>query len=300
MKAVDLFAGAGGFTLGAEMAGVDVVFAVNDWEFAIEAHSLNHPTVEHACQDLHRFDFNELPEYDLLLASPSCKGHSNASRSKRRPYHDRLRNTAWAVIDCMEATRPKAIIVENVPEFRDWAKFKHWYACIADDYFVQQVELCAVNHGVPQRRTRVFFVATRKGVDLWFPEVLNEPAIGPHLELGKGVWRPVTHAQAGAQSRIAKGRRNHGRNFLTQHVTGHPGVPFDEPIRTITSKDQWAVVCGSQYRPLSIRETARAMGFPDSYVWPKGASRTNCIAGLGNAIPPPMARDIVKRVAEAA
>lgn len=300
MKAVDLFAGAGGFTLGATMAGVDVVWAANHWRFAIEAHALNHPTVEHICQDMDQFDFTKLPAYDLLLASPSCKGHSTASRPNRVLAHEKLRNTAWAVIDCMEATRPKAIIIENVPEFRMWPKFKHWYACIADDYFVQQVELNAVNHGVPQRRTRLFIVATRKGVNLWWPDVEHEPAIGPHLELDTGRWRSIREARPGAASRIAAGRKNHGRNFLTQHVTGHPGVPFHEPIRTVTSKDQWAVVVGNQYRSLTIRETARAMGFPDDFQWPRGASRTECITGLGNAVPPPMARDIVQRVAEAA
>jgi DNA (cytosine-5)-methyltransferase 1 len=300
MKAVDLFAGAGGFTLGATMAGLDVVWAANHWDFAIAAHSINHPAVEHVCQDLDQYDFTSLPAYDILLASPSCKGHSTASRANRRPYHDGHRNTAWAVIECMEATRPKAIIVENVPEFQRWSKFKHWYACIADDYFVQLVELNAVNHGVPQRRTRVFVVATRKGVNLWFPEAMKEPAIGPHLELDMGEWRHVNEAQPGAALRIERGRKNCGRNFLTQHVTGHPGVPFHEPIRTVTSKDQWAVVVGNQYRSLTVRETARAMGFPDGFLWPDGATRTDCIAGLGNAVPPPMARDIVQRVAEAA
>lgn len=97
-----------------------------------------------------------------------------------------------------------------------------------------------------------------------------------------------------------RGRKNFGRRFLTQHVTGHPGVPLDEPIRTITTKDQWALVDGDIYRPLTVRETARAMGFPDSYRWPDGSSRRDCMTGLGNAVCPPVAKALIERVKEAA
>lgn len=43
MKAIDLFAGWGGFTLGAEQAGATVVWAGNHWPLAVEAHAQNHP-----------------------------------------------------------------------------------------------------------------------------------------------------------------------------------------------------------------------------------------------------------------
>ena len=83
-------------------------------------------------------------------------------------------------------------------------------------------------------------------------------------------------------------------------VTGHPGVPLDEAIRTITTKDQWCVVDGDRYRPLTLREYARAQGFGDHYGWPDGTPRAEVVKGIGNAMPPPMARDLVKLVAEAA
>ena len=299
MKAVDLFAGWGGFTLGAEMAGVEVVWAANHWKLAVDAHALNHPETKHACQDLRQADFTTLPEYDLLLAAPACQGHSSASQGARRPYHDSLRATAWSVIDCMEATRPKAIIVENVPNFLRWPKYRHWRACIADDYTVQEVMLTASHHGVPQRRTRVFIVATRKGANLMFRQD-GESEIGPHLQYRAGRWRPIADASEAVGRRIAKGRAKFGDVFLSQHVSRHPGVGVHEPIRTITTADQWILVIGSEYRPLTLRETARAMGFPDDYTWPASASRRDVIRGLGNAVCPPVGRDLIRRVAEAA
>jgi len=81
---------------------------------------------------------------------------------------------------------------------------------------------------------------------------------------------------------------------LTQHVTGHKGVGLNEPIRTITTADQWAVVDRDMYRPLTVRESARAMGFPDLYSWPPGATRTDTIRGIGNAVCPPQGAAIIE------
>lgn len=47
MIAVDLFAGAGGSTVGAEQAGARVVLAANHWRAAIDVHRANHPDAEH-------------------------------------------------------------------------------------------------------------------------------------------------------------------------------------------------------------------------------------------------------------
>lgn len=78
MKAIDLFAGAGGFSTGARMAGVGVVWAANHWPAAVECHASNHGEAIHVCQDLHQARWGEVPAHDLLLASPCCQGHSNA------------------------------------------------------------------------------------------------------------------------------------------------------------------------------------------------------------------------------
>src|SRR5688572_7699225 len=69
LKAIDLFAGAGGFTAGAERAGARVLWAANHWPAAVACHASNHPHIEHACQDLRQADFTRLPRFDLLLAS---------------------------------------------------------------------------------------------------------------------------------------------------------------------------------------------------------------------------------------
>lgn len=298
MIAVDLFAGWGGFTTGAEQAGVRVVWAANHWPLAVSTHAANHPGVEHACQDLRQADWRALPRFDLLLASPACQGHSPASQPGRRPHHDALRATAWAVIDCVEVTSPRAAIIENVLAFRSWTLFPLWLEALRRlGYVVGVHRVDASRLGVPQRRARLFVTATRRPVAIAVPAA-PEPAFGPCVDWDAPGWRSVRLASPGAQRRIAALRTRHLRG-LVQHVTGHRGVPLDEPIRTITTKDHWAIVDGDRYRPLTIRELARGMGFPESFTWPV-ASRASTIRGIGNAVCPPVARDIVRRIAEVA
>lgn len=298
MIAVDLFAGWGGFTLGAELAGVPVAWASNHWPLAVEAHALNHPKTEHVCQDLRQADWTALPDFDLLLASPACQGHSTASQPRRRGYHDAMRATARAVIDCVEITRPMSLIVENVPAFARWDLFDLWYEALRRfGYHLEIRQLTASLMGAPQRRTRLFIVGHRRPFELPALEAADELPFGPCVDWTAGRWRSITEARPKARARIDAARERFGYRALVQHVTGHRGIALDEPIRTITTKDQWAVIDGDRYRPLTVRETARAMGFPDDYGWPSGSGRKDRIRGLGNAVCPPQAARIIGAVA---
>ncbi len=160
-------------------------------------------------------------------------------------------------------------------------------------YDIDERIVTASKHGVAQRRTRLFLIATRRGVTVRPLRVQEqEPAFEPLLETNvpDHLWVPVAAATPGVQARIAKGRANHGRRFLTQHVTGHPGVPLHEPIRTITTAhSHWNLVDGDYYRALTSRELARGMGFRDTYTWDEDLSIGDVTRGIGNAVCPPVA-----------
>lgn len=302
MKAVDLFSGFGGFTLGAALAGVDVVWAANHWPTAVAVHSANHPLVAHACQDLRQADWTALPAYDLLLAAPACQGHSSASQPRRRLYHDAMRATAWSVVDCADVTRPRALVVENVPAFRKWRLYPTWLQALRTlGYHLTELVVNAAQHGVPQRRRRLFVVGLRhqRGVELTKSGAAETPFADCVDWMAAG-WRPITAATPGSQRRIAAAQARLGRRCLVQHVTGHKGVPLSEPIRTITTKDHWILVDGDGYRPLTLREYARGMSFPDLYRWPAELARNVVTRGLGNAVAPLVGRDVVAAVREAA
>lgn len=299
MKAVDLFAGWGGFTEGAHAAGVEVVWAGNHWKLAVDVHASNHRGVKHVCQDLRQADWTRLPRYDLLLAAPACQGHSSASRGKRRPYHDEMRATAWAVVDCAEMTRPTLFAVENVPDFRRWVLYPMWRAALAAlGYSITETIVRASYLGVPQRRDRLFVTGTLKRRPIRIVIAKKpEPAFGPCIDWEAPGWRSIRAASPGAQERIAAARARGLRRALVQHVTGHRGIALEEPIRTITAKDQWIVVDGARYRPLTMREIARGMGFPEKYSWPAELPRWVVIRGFGNAVCPPVGTEVIEQLA---
>lgn len=302
MKAIDLFAGFGGFTAGAEMAGAHVVWAANHWQLAVDVHARNHPLTVHVCQDLRQADWSSLPAFNLLLAAPACQGHSSASQPKRRAYHDAMRATAWSVVDCADVTQPRAIVVENVLAYRNWRLYGHWRAALETlGYRLTELVVDASRHGVPQRRQRLFIVGLRSRRPFYFASPLRpEMAFGECLEEpDPGGWKLVAKAMPGARDRIRAAQKRSGRRCLVQHVTGHPGVPLDQAIRTITTKDHWVLVDGEAYRNLTPRELARGMSFPDSYELPD-APRTHVLRGLGNAVAPLVARDLIQAVQEAA
>ncbi len=169
MRAIDLFAGFGGMTEGATQAGARVVWAANHWALAVDVHAANHPDTAHACQDLRQADWSRLPRFDLLLAAPACQGHSEAAQPARassedvRKRHDGMRSTAWAVVDCADVCEPRALVVENVPEFREWRLYPEWRAALERIGFrMTEHIVVAADHGVPQLRERLFIVGTRE------------------------------------------------------------------------------------------------------------------------------------------
>lgn len=319
MRVVDLFAGWGGATLGAQMAGAQTVLAVNHCPLAVQAHVQNHPGVKHVCQDVRSMDWRDLPEYDLLLAGPSCPGFSSAGQPRRtggvQVKHAEMRETVWSVLDCIKATLPNAFIVENVKGFWDWDQYPQWRAeLVRLGYGVEERLVNAAHHGVPQLRERLFVVGTRgraPELDLPGSKILRRegrpvvqgaapraPAFGPCISWRSGTWKKMSDMLPRyhkARARLEAARALHGGRCIVHHGWhGHKGLPLSEPLRTITTGNQWVVVDKDRYRPLTRRENARGMGFPDWYTWPASANRKDTIRGLGNAWVPAVGAALVR------
>lgn len=297
MRAIDLFAGAGGFSEGARMAGVPVAWAANHWAEAVRWHACNHPGTAHACQDLQQADFREAPAHDLLLASPACQGHSHA-RGSDKPHHDALRATAWAVVTCAEVHRPAAIVVENVPEFTRWLLWPAWCAALnALGYALAPSVVDAADHGVPQHRRRLFVVATRSRhpIMLELPRRDHVPA-SVAIDIGSGRWSAVGKPGRSVRTlaRVAAGRRRHGERFVAPYYgsgSGETGRCLSRPLGSITTRDRWAIVDGDRMRMLTADECRAAMGFPATYQLPH--RHREAVHMLGNAVCPPVAADII-------
>lgn len=302
MKAIDLFAGAGGFSTGARMAGVQVVWAANHWPAAVQVHANNHPDTIHLCQDLQQADWTQVPAHNLLMASPACQGHSRA-RGKERAHHDAQRATAWAVVSAAECHRPEAVLVENVPEYARWVLFPAWCAAMnALGYALSPMILDAADHGVAQHRRRLFVVGTRSKhpvqLDLPRREHVGSAQI---IDFGAGRWSQVNKPgrSLATLARIRSGRDVHGSRFITAYYGSETGGrSLSRPVGTITTRDRWAVIDGDRMRMLSVDECRKAMGFPTDYKLP--ARSKDAMHMLGNAVVPVVACDVIEALRKAA
>ncbi|MGW0247593.1 DNA cytosine methyltransferase [Nocardia goodfellowii] len=180
----DLFCGAGGSSSGATMVpGVQVRYAANHWQLAVDTHNTNHPSTDHACADISQVDPRLFPRTDLLWASPSCTNHSQA-RGHRRDTDiqpdlfgellpdeaaERSRATMWDVVRFAEQHRYRAMIVENVVEAAKWVMFPAWrQALTLLGYKLRVVYLNSMHAGAagdpaPQSRDRLYVVCWRTG-----------------------------------------------------------------------------------------------------------------------------------------
>ena len=305
MRAIDLFAGCGGSSTGALMAGCEVVWAANHWLAAVQVHKNNHPDIEHICQDLHQADWSQVPAHDLLLASPCCQGHSKA-RGKHRPQHDASRSTAWAVVSCAEYHRPEAIVVENVPEFLDWELYPVWEMAMQTmGYSLSPHMIDAADCGVPQNRKRMFVVGTRSESPIKL-KLKKRPHVGARnvIDFDSGKWSLINKpGRSGATlARVANGRSSFGDRFVMPYYgsgSGLTGRDLDRPIGTVTTRDRWAVVDGDKMRMVTAEEYKVFMGFPVDYQLP-AKSKSLAIHLIGNAVCPPVMRDIITELKKVA
>ncbi len=195
LVAADLFCGAGGFTTGAIASGhVDVALAINHWRTAIYSHQDNHPGVKHLCARIEhvnpRHDAAVPERLDLLMASPECTHHSIARGG--RPVSDQTRQQPFALLDWIDAKRPRWVLVENVREFRDWGPLRNegteakprwrpdpkrkgetyraWIKAIESlGYCVDSQLLNAADFGAPTKRIRLFVLCRLGSCKLEMP-----------------------------------------------------------------------------------------------------------------------------------
>ena len=119
---IDLFAGGGGASTGIDAAlGCPVDIAINHDFDAIQMHKANHIGTEHYLEDVfavNPYKATKGKPVGLLWASPDCRHFSRAKGGK--PVEKKIRGLAWVVIKWAKAVNPRIIMLENVPEFKEW------------------------------------------------------------------------------------------------------------------------------------------------------------------------------------
>lgn len=177
MRALSVFSGMGGFDEGLEQAGFEIVGAVDKNEFVGTNFPINFPEVDfyHGdARDLLADDWEEkedsfpIKNISLLAGGPPCQG---VSQIGPRDLDDVRNNLFEVFVDLAAEFQPEGVVMENVPNI---SQLKGGYfdevvrsGLKQNGYSnVIRVNLHSENYGIPQKRERAFYFATRDDLEL--------------------------------------------------------------------------------------------------------------------------------------
>ena len=166
---IDLFAGAGGLSLGASRAGFTVGAAIENDKNAMASHILNFPNTVHIQQDIMELDgttilqIANIQQNELvgIIGGPPCQGFSSIGQGNIDDKRNRLFIKFFEIV---EELQPIFFLAENVPgimkekyepiRFEAFEKIKN-YNCL------EPILVNASDYGAPTTRTRYFFIGFR-------------------------------------------------------------------------------------------------------------------------------------------
>jgi DNA (cytosine-5)-methyltransferase 1 len=190
---LDLFSGAGGMSLGFEMAGYHIALGVEKDRLAAQTYAHN---FDHRChtadiseiQDIRNFlQDRGLERVDVIIGGPPCQGFSRVGRGKIRSIrrdpdyiHDPRNQYYEEFLRFVEALHPLYFVMENIPDMqyhRDndqllLEKMKLITAKLG--YTIDPRILEAHHYGVPQTRKRLFIIGSKLGHRIRWPEKTRE------------------------------------------------------------------------------------------------------------------------------
>lgn len=178
-KAISLFAGAGGCSLGFSEAGVEIISAYENAEPAIKTYNKNFLGNKCHNVDLSTCDFEALRdnlglkqgELDLIIGGPPCQGFTTAGN---RFWDDPRNKLVQNYANALESFYPRWFMMENVEGMLTTAKGVYVVECIRKmielGYSVYLRKVYMQEYGIPQRRKRVILVGNRDGKIFEFPQ----------------------------------------------------------------------------------------------------------------------------------
>jgi len=325
-RAIDLFSGAGGLSLGLKMAGWDVRIAVEYLPTAVETHRKNMPEVVHLCNDIRDIKFQEYSgTVDLVAGGPPCQPFSVSGKQLGKLD---VRDMVPEFVRVVEEIRPKAFLMENVQGLTS-SRFMPYLEERIDDlkslgYEVYWQVLNAADYGVPQNRKRLFVIGVPPKTKFEFPK----PTHGP-----KGKHRYCTVADALLNCTVSDSNRAKvvyaknpvlRRSAFAGMLLNGKGRPLNmnAPSHTIPATAggnrthildpdgilvayHSELLSGGAARQgevdgctrLTVSQSARLQTFPD---WFEFAGRKNQqYAQIGNAVPPQLAAVVGKALKSA-
>ncbi len=318
-----LFTGAGGFDIGFEEAGFEIIGASDIWKESEKTMKLNFPNVPFICKDIRLLTSKEILEStngeypDVIIGGPPCQGFSVMGDKNSADPRNSLFESYARIVDDL---KPKCFLFENVKGIK--TMFNGRYLNMVANSFADlgfDIHLKVLNskdYGVAQSRERVIIFGTRLDYDYNYPKV-NHSSIG-RLKTYKNVGDAINDLIKKDNSFPNHIALDHGEIVVERYKLIKEGGKLPPPeelpekirrknfgntyIRLDRKKISSTMVPGNNAFPvhpilnrsLTPREAARIQSFPDSHIF-SGPRKEQCTL-VGNAVPPLMAANIALSV----
>lgn len=181
---IDLFAGAGGLSIGAKNAGIEITLAVEKDRWAAKTYRFNHPSTAVLEADVRSVALSDSSLISrrgdglIVIGGPPCSGFSTSNqrtRTKKNPDN-------WMFIEFLrivDRLSPDWVVCENVQGMRDTAG-GYFYQMVRSEledlgYYTEADILDSSNFQVPQERRRLFIVGTRHNIKGFLPKPEASP-----------------------------------------------------------------------------------------------------------------------------
>jgi len=319
--AVDLFCGCGGLTVGLKRAGFRVLGAMDVDPLSIKTYKANHRDVTLWEKDIRELDPQELLDalglkkggLDLLAGCPPCQGFSTMRTLNGALMVDDPRNDLLLEFErFVEALRPRAVMMENVPGLANDKRFEAFLRKLKKlGYLGAHRVLNAAEYGVPQRRRRLIYLAGL-GMEIPFADKAAkmktvEEAIGGLPKAGQS-GDPLHDMLENRTPKVLEviqlipkdggSRRDLPEEFQLEchkRCNGFKDVygrmAWKEVAPTITggcfNPSKGRFLHPEEDRAITMREAALLQGFPRRYKFPTTDNKSAVALMIGNALPPP-------------
>ena len=317
LKYIDLFSGAGGFSLGFDNKGFQNVFSVDIEPSFCETYNHNFPSHNLIQKDICNVTDAELKylkeydEIDVVIGGPPCQGFSIAGNIGRKFIEDPRNRLFKEFVRVVKVVEPTYFVMENVARLYNHNKGNTRKEIINDfenlGYKVECKILNSADYGVPQVRKRVIFIGTKNSQKILFPKkeidkyITIKEALSsyPKLESGQESKIPNHIAMSHSEQMLHKMSfvsDGGDRNEIPEKIRPKSGdvrkyikYSSDKPSVTVTG-DMRKIFHYEQNRALTVRELAKLQSFPDNFVF-KG-TKISQQQQVGNSVPPKMAEAI--------
>ena len=281
---LDIYAGAGGLSLGLEAAG----FAVTGIERNADCCRTYNGNLRGTCKKATITPEYDFPMADVVCGGPPCQPFS--VHGKQMGTEDR-RNGIPSFVAAVRKVKPRLCIFENVKGilYRNREYFERFVEMLeAEGYEPSVTTVNCADYGVPQSRERVIVVGHHGGY--------NHPAgSGRRVNAGEAL-EDIPDADREEPIYLTPGMDKYIAVYEKASSCRRPrDLDESRPARTLTcrnlaghSSDMHRIkTVDGRRRMLYVREAARLQGFPDWFVF--NGSRGSALTQIGNAVPPLLA-----------